>query len=638
MKPLFLFGKNLGFCRKPSMLLSCLCALLMVALAEAPGAFGATTYYEMTVHNNFGPGEFFGATPTDAQIWLLTDYAIEYWESGQQKSLNGTNGGTYGVVQFSTIDQGKVHILRPQDGTGQKGSRFYAILSETKPPATEPSDDTTTMPYNYFEWVFLGQAPQTFDMSWIDRWDFLTRMEFSNLPENWAPHGVFGAAQGKSTAAASAAIAAYTSQPQFAWLGTGVGGFSKKLTFPGATNPIGWVTRHKANGNGWATLIGSFTCALDQMIATTKACKNTWQPGTPGTGPNWTTAGFRVGRPTPQNDPETGANHSSNEWTTYVAFEKDPDSGKYTMKLTDFTLYKNNPASGTPVWNAVTDAGGNVYEATEDQGVLECIWTTSVNNLKNSSQPAWLTKVDATNLFYAIGNAIITGVIYKDEYVNHTELPAWSGYVPYIENEYKYDFLILVMGGPVTGGHAGYLKGQDIINLQDDRRTAGDLVDPYFLELMRTMGVTPAYLYPSTDLWGFFGIKGDPPILGVNPAPLGPGDYGDNITLDWYLGGGGGQTQHHLYVSRDTEKKCGGKLPCYTTIQAAVDAASSGSTIFIAGGNYSETVSVKGSKQLTFNGNWGQTFTYQDGKTVFTKALGVEAGSSLTLQELNITP
>jgi len=85
-------------------------------------------------------------------------------------------------------------------------------------------------------------------------------------------------------------------------------------------------------------------------------------------------------------------------------------------------------------------------------------------------------------------------------------------------------------------------------------------------------------------------------------------------------------------------KSAGGKTPCYTTIQAAVDAASAGSILFIAGGNYSETVSVKGSKQLTFSGNWDQTFENQNNNTALNQAPGVEVGSSLTLQELNITP
>lgn len=102
---------------------------------------------------------------------------------------------------------------------------------------------------------------------------------------------VYGTKQGQSTAAVSAAMATYTSQPEYAWLGTGAGGFSQTLSFPGATNPIGWVTRNQYSGSGFASGIGSFTNALDQAISTA-AVSPTWPGLTSGTGPNWTTAGF----------------------------------------------------------------------------------------------------------------------------------------------------------------------------------------------------------------------------------------------------------------------------------------------------------------------------------------------------------
>jgi len=44
-----------------------------------------------------------------------------------------------------------------------------------------------------------------------------------------------------------------------------------------------------------------------------------------------------------------------------------------------------------------------------------------------------------------------------------------------------------------------------------------------------------------------------------------------------------------IYV--DSSGSCGGNTPCYTTIQAAVNAASTGTTIKILQGNYSENVS-----------------------------------------------
>ncbi len=611
------------------------CLFAMLTLVQAPCAF-SQTYYEMTVHNNFGPGEFYGATPTDEQIWLLTDYSIEYWQSGTLKKLNPVSqNGVYDVVQLSNIDQGKIHILRPNNG-----QRLYAILSGTKPPTAQPDASTTTMPYNYFEWVFKESDPQTFDLSWIDRWDFLTRMEFSNLPESTAPYGVYGAKRGQSTTVASAAIATYTTQPRFVWLGTEGGGFSKKLSFPGATDPIGWITGNQFTVTGFAKNIGSFTGALDQIIATTTAPDTPqWQAGYQGTGPNWTTAGFRVGYTESLSDPATGTVNKATAWTAYVSFTKD-DSGAYTMHVKDFTLYQFNAAGqGTQIWNAVTDVGGAVYEATEAQGVLDCIWISSWNDLVKP-WPAWVTHLggNSANMMYAIYNAIFSGVIYKDEFVNNTPLPTtgvWTGYVPRIVGVDTYNFEILVQGAPVTGGLGGLLNGQDMITLLDDRQKAGGLVNPYYLELMRTQEVAPAYLYPSADLWAFRGTTGDPPKLGIQAGALGPGDFGDNATLDWYLGGGGGAQQHHLYVT--TDGKCGTKLPCYSSIQAAVNAASTASTLFIAGGAYSEAVTLYESKMLTFNGNWDPTFENQNGTTVLAKAPVVTQGS-LTLQELTIRP
>ena len=397
---------------------------------------------------------------------------------------------------------------------------MYAILSNTQPQAAQP-DSTTPQPYNYFEWSFDGTGnPGTLDLSWIDRWDFLTRLEVSNLP-NSAPTMVYGAKQGQSTAAVGTAMSGYAAHSDYAWLGTGTGGFSKTLTFPGATNPVGWVTRNQYSVSGFAAGIGSFTNALDQVIATATVSP-VWPGLTSGTGPNWTTAGFRVGRPQTMNDPATGQSTGS-AWTAYVGFTKD-GSGNYTMLLTDFTLYRNNlSGSGVVSWSAVNNAGGTVYEVTQAQGALDCIWTSSWNNLVSDLQ--WVTNLgpDAPNVLYAIYNALASGVIYKDEFVNNTPLPTtgvWAGYVPRIVGVDTYDFEIFTAGAPVSNdgtnqGLGGLLNGQDMVTLLDARQTAGALVNPYMLELLRTQEVTPAYLYPSQDVWAFNGIAGASPVLGL---------------------------------------------------------------------------------------------------------------------------
>ena len=95
-------------CATGAIVAACLVAVL--TLAPVPCAFGQT-YYEMTVHNNFGPREFYNATPKTAQIWLLTNFQFDYLTSGGWTVGNAT-AGTYAVVNLSAISQGKIRIYR----------------------------------------------------------------------------------------------------------------------------------------------------------------------------------------------------------------------------------------------------------------------------------------------------------------------------------------------------------------------------------------------------------------------------------------------------------------------------------------------------------------------------------------------
>lgn len=251
------------------------------------------------------------------------------------------------------------------------------------------------------------------------------------------------------------------------------------------------------------------------------------------------------------------------------------------MRLTDFTLYNNNAAgSGTVAWSAVNDAGGTVYEVTQAQGALDCIWTSSWNNLV--TKPSWVTKLgfNGPNVLYAIDNALASGIIHSDAFINNTPLPTtgvWAGYVPRIVGVDTYNFEIFTAGAPVANdgqnqGLGGFLNGQ--------------------------------------------------------------ATFGDAATLDWYLGGGGG-LQHHLYVS--TNGNCGAKSPCYSSIQAAIDAAGTGSTVSIAEGTYTEAINLTKSKTLTLQAGWDSSFSTQTSNTTFIKAPRVTQGS-LTLQMVTIKP
>ena len=73
--------------------------------------------------------------------------------------------------------------------------------------------------------------------------------------------------------------------------------------------------------------------------------------------------------------------------------------------------------------------------------------------------------------------------------------------------------------------------------------------------------------------------------------------------------------ENALYV--DNSDSCSGNTPCYSAIQAAVNAASAGTTIKIAGGLYGEDVILDTDKDLIFEGGYNSTFTTQSSETVF---------------------
>jgi len=91
-----------------------------------------------------------------------------------------------------------------------------------------------------------------------------------------------------------------------------------------------------------------------------------------------------------------------------------------------------------------------------------------------------------------------------------------------------------------------------------------------------------------------------------------------------------------VYVNKDVGI-CGGKTPCYTSIQEAINAAGKGSEILIAQGTYSESIILNTSKSLTLKGGWNSSFTTQTSNTTFIKAPKAPQGS-LTLQMVTIRP
>ncbi len=91
-----------------------------------------------------------------------------------------------------------------------------------------------------------------------------------------------------------------------------------------------------------------------------------------------------------------------------------------------------------------------------------------------------------------------------------------------------------------------------------------------------------------------------------------------------------------LYVNKNDET-CGGRNPCYTSIQSAINAASTGASIRISQGTYVETFALNESINLTLQGGWNPAFTSQTSNTTFIKAPKAPQGS-LTLQMLTVKP
>ena len=79
-----------------------------------------------------------------------------------------------------------------------------------------------------------------------------------------------------------------------------------------------------------------------------------------------------------------------------------------------------------------------------------------------------------------------------------------------------------------------------------------------------------------------------------------------------------------IYISYDGT--CGGNTPCYSTIQEAIDAASSLTTIHISEGNYNEDVTLYASKVIILQGGWDSIFTTQSSYTTVKGSMTIGDG------------
>ena len=92
---------------------------------------------------------------------------------------------------------------------------------------------------------------------------------------------------------------------------------------------------------------------------------------------------------------------------------------------------------------------------------------------------------------------------------------------------------------------------------------------------------------------------------------------------------------HAADVYVESSGSCGGKNPCYSTIQEAINAATSSDTIKLAQGIYAETFVLDSDKQLLVQGGWDTDFTEQTPRTTAIRAPIVTKGA-IAFQELRI--
>lgn len=92
-----------------------------------------------------------------------------------------------------------------------------------------------------------------------------------------------------------------------------------------------------------------------------------------------------------------------------------------------------------------------------------------------------------------------------------------------------------------------------------------------------------------------------------------------------------------IYVN-PKDSDCGGKSPCYPSIQQGIDGASDGACIHIAQGTYKESPTLSAPKTVTLKGGWNADFSQQAPDTTFIGLPSVSGEGTLNLQNVIIKP
>jgi hypothetical protein len=82
--------------------------------------------------------------------------------------------------------------------------------------------------------------------------------------------------------------------------------------------------------------------------------------------------------------------------------------------------------------------------------------------------------------------------------------------------------------------------------------------------------------------------------------------------------------EHVYYVS--WSGGCGGKKPCFTVLQSAIDSAETLAVINVTQETYAENIVFNSPKFLTLQGGWDLTFTNPSSPTVIQGSLTISNG------------
>jgi parallel beta-helix repeat protein len=116
--------------------------------------------------------------------------------------------------------------------------------------------------------------------------------------------------------------------------------------------------------------------------------------------------------------------------------------------------------------------------------------------------------------------------------------------------------------------------------------------------------------------------------LGNSPEASDPS--GNDVSIE----GSNGVIRIAPAVYVQASGSCGGNTPCYSTIQAAIDAAVTENIIRILQGNFDEDIIIDQSYYLILSGGWDSTFTTQTSDTVINSLTIVGTGGAVEIENV----